>query len=299
MIEYQSPYRGSVPCTTVGSEDLQRARKGCPGKPSARAGAGTAGDHANYQLYAGRGEVWQALRLRSPSYHMGAQQEHNISFRQEGKLSNHQQSDESIATQCTERQKGTGWLTKSALLNYVCFDKVVAKAKNSFSTAHLRKKKTRARQQQALKISARKDLQEITAPNTNIQARISSAWAATSDFGRFALLEMKLAGSGRGSNALRDWISSTAGSDIEQALFGLAFRAGEDTAHELAQRAVHNQTLHKLKTMGQSKALVPKEMDTGWDFEKNLNETEKSADAQKNLAGSQDGRYTNCSSDEV
>lgn len=97
-------------------------------------------------------EVWQAPRLRSPSYHMGAQQGHNISFRQEGKLSNHQvhpwqQSDESIATQCTERQKGTGWLTKSALLNYVCFDKVVAKAKNSFSTAHLRKKKTRARQQ--------------------------------------------------------------------------------------------------------------------------------------------------------
>lgn len=69
-------------------------------------------------------EVWQAPRLRSPSYHMGAQQGHNISFRQEGKLSNHQvhpwqQSDESIATQCTERQKGTGWLTKSALLNYV------------------------------------------------------------------------------------------------------------------------------------------------------------------------------------
>lgn len=56
-------------------------------------------------------------------------------------------------------------------------------------------------------------------------------------------------------------------------MFGLAFRAGEDTAHELAQRAVHNQTLHKLKTMGQSKALVPKETDTGWDFEKNLNET--------------------------
>lgn len=51
-------------------------------------------------------------------------------------------------------------------------------------------------------------------------------------------------------------------------MFGLAFRAGEDTAHELVQRAVRNQTLHKLKTMGQSKALVPKEMDTGWDFEK-------------------------------
>lgn len=60
-------------------------------------------------------------------------------------------------------------------------------------------------------------------------------------------------------------------------MFGLAFRAGEDTAHELVQRAVRNQTLHKLKTMGQSKALVPKEMDTGWDFEKKkkktLNET--------------------------
>lgn len=64
MIEYQYPYRGSVPCTTVGSEDLQRARRGCPGKPSARAGAGTAGDHANYQLYAGRG--WDLAPEASP-----------------------------------------------------------------------------------------------------------------------------------------------------------------------------------------------------------------------------------------
>lgn len=66
--------------------------------------------------------------------------------------------------------------------------------------------------EQTLKSSARKDLQEITAPNTDIQVRISFVRAGTSDFGLPALLEAKLAGSGRGSNALGAGISCSAGS---------------------------------------------------------------------------------------
>lgn len=63
---------------------------------------------------------------------------------------------------------------------------------------------------------AKKDLQEITAPNADLQVRISFAGAGTSDFGLPALLETKLAGSGRGSNTLQAGISNSAGSEGRQ-----------------------------------------------------------------------------------